>query len=176
MSHSKGFTLIELIIVIIILGLVSALAIPRFLNLRDNAHQSIIGNISGNLDSAMRFVEAKTQIDSATTSVTYNGNTIELIAGYPRPDATQMRHLLDMNLPSATWTPNWSSVPCEGSDFCLVGNRPYTDTSLPNIDGFTSGTGVFFWPKGFVLEACFAYYINLANGEPPLIGHVDTGC
>lgn len=176
MINSKGFTLIELVIVITILGVLSVIALPRFLNLSDDAHQSIIRNITANLNTAMRFVEARKQIDSAINSLDYNGNTITLISGYPRPDATQMRHLVDMGLPSTTWTANWNTQACSDSDFCIVGNRPYSDSTLPNIPGFTSGTGVFFWPESFVLDSCFAYYINLDTGDAPLIGYIDSGC
>lgn len=88
-----------------------------------------------------------------------------------------MRYLLDMELPSTTWTANWSTIPCQDSDFCLVGNRPYTDSTLPTIPDFTSGNGVFFWPDGYVLEDCFAYYINLeVEGSEPVIGYENSGC
>ena len=58
-----------------------------------------------------------------------------------------------------------------------MGNRPPYDNSHPPLDDFTSGTGVFLWPNGYVLDDCFAYYVNLAEeGSDPIVGYVDTGC
>ncbi len=54
--NEGGFTLIELIMVIVILGIISAVAIPKFLSLSDtariNAAQGIGGGISGSISSA----------------------------------------------------------------------------------------------------------------------------
>ena len=109
--------------------------------------------------------------------VDYNGNTIKLENGYPTPDATQMRYLLDMDLPTNNpWTFNWLTVPCDDSEFCIVGNRGVGD-QVPDAPGFDSGSAVFFWPNGYVLDSCFAYYANLKiDGVAPVIGFVDTGC
>ncbi len=54
--NEGGFTLIELIMVIVILGIISAVAIPKFLSLADqakiNAAQGIGGGVSGSISSA----------------------------------------------------------------------------------------------------------------------------
>lgn len=55
MSHNKGFTLIELIIVIVILGILSVAALPRFINLQDDAHESIAKNVFASFTSGVKL-------------------------------------------------------------------------------------------------------------------------
>lgn len=173
----SGFTLIELIVVIVILGLLAVVAAPKFVDLTSDAKASVIKNISGNLTTAIGFALMKDKIAGGKGEpIDYNGNTITFTAGNPTPSATEMRYLLEMNLPSTTWTFNWSTIPCSDSEFCIVGNRPFSDNSLPPIAEFTSGTGVFFWPEGYTLDDCFSYYLNLEDGSEPIVNYVDTGC
>ena len=174
---TSGFTLIELVVVIVILGIFAGSVGPLFIDFTGDAQAALMKNISANLKTAITFVLLKDKlIGGNNSSIDYNGNTITFISGLPRPDATQMRYLLDMELPSSTFTRRWSTVACSGSEYCIVGNRPYTDRSLPSIAEFTSGTGVFFWPEGYVLSDCFSYYLNLNNGSDPVVNYVITGC
>ena len=175
---NSGFTLIELVVVISTLGILAAVAAPRFIDLSSDAKASVIQNISGNLKTAIKFTVLKDQIAGGNSdSINYNGNTITFTAGNPTANAQHMRYLLEMDLPSTTFTSNWSTIPCKNSEFCVVGNRPPSDNRIPPIDGFNRGTGVFLWPNGYVLDDCFAYYLNVAeDGSEPIVDYVDTGC
>lgn len=49
----KGFTLIELVVVIVILGILGAVAVPRFVNLSDEANTAALSSVAGAMGSAM---------------------------------------------------------------------------------------------------------------------------
>ena len=58
-KKQAGFTLIELVMVIVILGILSAFALPRFADLTGNARAASIDGLAGALKSAAAIAHAQ---------------------------------------------------------------------------------------------------------------------
>lgn len=90
MKRQGGFTLIELVVVIVILGILAVTAAPRFLNLQSDARVSALQGLKGAMDGAAGIVYGKAAIagiETQAAGTTVKVDNITTAFGYPTADA-----------------------------------------------------------------------------------------
>ncbi|MCG3884491.1 type II secretion system protein [Photobacterium leiognathi] len=87
MQKNKGFSLIELVAVIVVLGIIAVTAVPKFMNVQNDAKNATVHGLKSALNSAMSISYGKAAIAGIESSpegtIEINNEQIKTRYGYP---------------------------------------------------------------------------------------------
>lgn len=155
LSRQQGFTLIELIMVIVILGILAVVGIPKYADMKREAIIATMKGLNGAVQSAANIAYAKAVVTGvekrASATITVNGTVVQLVYGYP--DGTAAGIPLMVSAPADGWKSRASTY---------AGAWVYWHGTIAEDAG--------------VAQCYIRYRQATAAGARPVVDFQDSGC
>jgi MSHA pilin protein MshA len=181
-SSFEGFTLIELVLVIVILGILAVVAAPKYLTLSGEAKAATLKGIQASLNTGVKLIQSKAMVmgkynnlglNEEGTSLTFDGLTFTVYnQGVPREIWYDgFEQLISGNFNYLGSGTGQTATVCSGADFCVIDNL-LANTVIADKGGY----GIFFTANGHKLtdKDCFAFYLFEIDSDGLLINK-ETG-
>jgi MSHA pilin protein MshA len=168
-KKQQGFTLIELVVVIVILGILAATAAPKFIDLTGDAKAAILKGVGGAIKSSGQLVYTKSVIKGLNNAELGNvdldgdgSSDIETRYGYPSGSRNNgISKAMSSNF-ATDWI--WSTNNNDTVFYLTIASLTHTSGSYVN--------------KGpIVATNCYLIYRPAVNaGDTPTIEYITSGC
>jgi MSHA pilin protein MshA len=163
-SASQGFTMIELVVVITIIAILAAVALPRFVEMQRDARMAKANAIFGSIRSAAALARSRCELD--ITGNFTGAYVCDHAAGYVNMDGV-----------AVTMLNKYPTADASGILAAAAINATADGLTISSAGGSGSGATIAFDVVGAVTPStCRVSYTAAAVGSAPVMTVVVTGC
>jgi MSHA pilin protein MshA len=146
----RGFSLVELVVLLTIFGMLAAFAVPKFAALDSQARTAAVNGLADGVKSAAALARGLAMAGGNTASITMEGSTVTLLNSFPDASPTGIQRAVNSNnsangefafaagsgsTTAATWTRVGAHIPAS----CSVSYTAAAPNGGPTVAVTTTG-------------------------------------